>query len=104
LGPDRADVIADAATVRARVENDHRRANRIRDPAKVLGDLASQAPLPIEGAEQLADVDDLRLDLDDKEGPRGSVPSQDVDEAALARRAERDFCARVPTRARAVLR
>ena len=62
-----------------------------RSPAATLRDFGCQAALPIETAHELADVDELRLELDDQDRTGGPMPGQSVDDASLAERREGHF-------------
>ena len=71
-------------------------------PGLVLGYPWSQSPLAVERAEQLADVDDLGLQLDNQERPGCWMPRNQVDDAALAVDREGDFGPHQPANANEV--
>lgn len=62
----------------------HQRRGGGRRPPRVLPDPDRQTTPPVHRGDQVVDIDELRLELDDKEHRPVGVPSQHVDDAALA--------------------
>ena len=77
--------------VRRGVGDDEGRRNIRRGEVELGRDQRPEAPLPVERAKHLRNVDDLCLDLDEKKSSRSLVPSDDVDQAALAGMSKRDL-------------
>jgi hypothetical protein len=86
----------DAAMVGVRIGDHERPRDRCRHEPEASGDLGRQPHLPVQRAEQLANVDDLGLHLDDQQRASRWMPGEDVDEPALAPQAERNLWAGHP--------
>jgi hypothetical protein len=69
---------------------------RLAQHVALSSDRGGQAPLAIERADELIEIDELALQLDHQDGPRGRVPGQDVDDPALAVHGERDLRRQLP--------
>ena len=66
-------------------------ADRQRVPAMRLGDLGSEANATMHHRHEPLRIHELGLELDDQEAPTLRVPSEDVDDAALAVVGKSDF-------------
>ena len=77
-------VCGDPRPVRPPWRDDDPAGDGLRDPATLLDDLPGETSLPVEGADKLIDVRDVRLQLDDQQRATGGVPGDDVDDASLA--------------------
>jgi hypothetical protein len=77
--PDHHPVRLEATTVRAPIADDQPRRNGQWTPASLGGDPARETSLPVQCAQQLVEVHELRLELDDQQCASSGVPSEDVD-------------------------
>ncbi len=91
LGPQRRGVRSERPSVRPAVRHDHPRRDRHRIPTPRTSHGRREPALAIQGGHELADVDDLGLQLDDQQDPACRVPREDVDDAAFAVDREGDF-------------
>jgi hypothetical protein len=66
-------------------------------PPERFRDLTGQSALTVECAQELADIDDLRLELDDEHSRGLLVPGEEVDDPPLAPFGERDLGTHHPT-------
>src|SRR4029079_10394357 len=89
--PEGRGMFADPPMVGRAVIHDQGRGASRGTPAEPTGNTGREPPLSIECAQRVADVDDLRLDLDDEERAGRVVPSQDVDQPAFSGDAEREL-------------
>ncbi|HEX7490894.1 MAG TPA: hypothetical protein VF337_04245 [Candidatus Limnocylindrales bacterium] len=89
-------VFACVPSVRVRVGNDQPDIDRLRRPPATRSDLARQSPLPVQRPEQLIHVDELRLELNDKQMPTLRVPEQLIDDTPLAPDRKRDLGHQIP--------
>lgn len=85
-----------ATTIGGTVGNDNPYSHDGRDPTAITDDFGGQSTLAIDRAHQVADVDDVGLQLDDEQGPRLRVPRHDVHDSAFAADRERDFRRHLP--------
>ena len=90
-GPEDASVSGDPPTVRPPFSHGKEHRDGVRVPAEVGGDLPRETRLAIERRKELADVDDLGLELDHEKGAGASVPREQVDGSALPIDRERDL-------------
>ena len=98
LGPQRRGVRSDRSSVRPAVRHDHPRRDRHRIPPRERATAAASRRLRSRGGHELADVDDLGLQLDHQQDPACRVPREDVDDAAFAVDREGDLRLRDPAR------
>src|SRR6476646_8520176 len=77
--------------------DDHPQAYLNRVPTAFTCNCGCQSSFLVGRAHQLADIDDLCLELDDQQCPRRAVPREDVDYAALAPNVERHLWRDLPT-------
>ncbi len=83
--------------IRPRIGDNNPSAGVPGSPAALARDFGCQSPPSIHGAQQLVDVDKLRLELDDEQGPAPRVPGNKIDDASLAEVVERNLGDDVPT-------
>ena len=67
-------------------------------PAEPGRDLCCEPALPVDCADEVIDVDDVRLELDHEQGAMTGMPGQDVDDATLAVDRERRLRSERPSR------
>ena len=86
------------SAVRSTVSHDHPDRYRQRVPPTFRGDPASQPTSLIHLANQLVDVDDIRLEFDDDQGSMNRMPGENIDDPALAVDREGDLRLKDPVR------
>jgi hypothetical protein len=73
-----------ATPVGRAVADDQPCPDRDRGPTSIRCNVPGQPPLPVERAEQFVHVDNVGLELDDKDSTSSRVPGKDVDRSPLA--------------------
>jgi hypothetical protein len=82
-------VLLDVPPVRHRVAEQDAGANRGSLPPACSGDRRSQSAVSVDGADEILNVDQLRLQLDHEQGATDWVEGEDVNDAPLAVDGER---------------
>jgi hypothetical protein len=87
-----------SAAVRHRLAHHNPHTHGVRIPAAFAGDTPRQSSISVHLPKQFMHVDELRLELDDQEGPATRMERQDVDHAPLPEHSERNLGRHHPTR------
>jgi hypothetical protein len=87
-----------SAAVRHRLAHHNPHTHRIRIPAALAGDAPRQSAISVYLRKQLMHVDELRLELDNQQGPATLMERQDVDHAPLPEHSERHLGGHYPIR------
>lgn len=81
---DNRSMLPEAPVIRSALRDEHPPGDVRGAPAAVQRDLRREAKLPIERAEHLGDVDELRLQLNNEQRRRRRMPRQRIDDPSLA--------------------
>lgn len=87
--PQQRPMRGDPTVVRTAVGKHDPLSDNDRHPFAFLRDDPREPPAPIGHREQTRNIDELGLDLDEQQGPRGGVPRDKVDDTPLTKVAER---------------
>lgn len=88
---------SDAPFVRAARGNHHPLGHIRRAPAEWLGDHRCEAPPAARHGQEVVDISELPFQLDQQQRPRGGVPGDEINHAALAEVTERHFGPHIPS-------
>jgi hypothetical protein len=81
----------DLPSIDAALGNDHPAAYGCRIEATITRNPSREAPLPVHRANQLLRINNVGLQLRDKQGPLPGVPAEDIDHASLTVDGKRHF-------------
>jgi hypothetical protein len=89
-----------AAAIGHRVGDQQAAGDRDGIPAELTTDFRSEPMLHAKHGQEVAELDELGLELDHKEDPGAVVPAQEIDHAALTELRKRDLRSYLPARHR----